>query len=119
MTVPLSQEGADYLEGRERQRREALARANAKRTETAKLKRAIKAGEVDATHLLYGYHPEHAETLSRLTMAELLMSVPRIGVLTMEEVCVEMGTSGKLKLSELGSQRRADLAGLINLIRKK
>jgi hypothetical protein len=84
------------------QRLAALARANRVRSERARLKAALRAGELRAAPLLL----DPPECLRSASVAEVLLAVPGIGEVKVRRLLQSAGLSPGRKLERLSARQR-------------
>ncbi len=91
------------------QRMEALARANAIRTQRAQLKRDLKGGRV-SIHQLLESPPDYLETAK---VFEMLLAVPKYGRVKANKVLVACRISPSKTIGGLSERQRAELVALL------
>jgi hypothetical protein len=114
--LTLSQQGEAVRDRIERQRMESLALAQSRRIQVAELKKAIAERKVDPVHLLEGLVPKWEETLMHATVDHVLMSVPRFGRKTVDDILETAMISPKRKMKDLTPGQRQDLAVMVRLV---
>jgi hypothetical protein len=91
------------------QRMDALARANAIRTQRAQLKRDLKAGRV-SIHQLLDSPPDFLETAK---VFEMLLAVPKYGRVKANKVLAACRISPSKTIGGLSERQRAELVSLL------
>lgn len=91
------------------QRMEALARANAIRTQRAQLKRDLKGGRT-SIHQLLESPPDYLETAK---VFEMLLAVPKYGRVKANKVLVACRISPSKTIGGLSDRQRAELVALL------
>lgn len=91
------------------QRMDALARANAIRTQRAQLKRDLKAGRV-SIHQLLTEPPDYLETAK---VFEMLLAVPKYGRVKANKVLVACRISPSKTIGGLSERQRTELVMLL------
>lgn len=91
------------------QRLAALAQANRIRSERARLKAALRAGEARATPLLLDPPP----CLQSASVAEVLLAVPGIGEVKVRRLLRSCGLSAGRKLEGLSERQREELVAAL------
>lgn len=91
------------------QRMEALARANAIRTQRAQLKRDLKGGRT-SIHQLLESPPDYLETAK---VFEMLLAVPKYGRVKANKVLVACRISPSKTIGGLSDRQRAELVTLL------
>lgn len=94
---------------RDRQRLDALARANAVRQGKAALKRDLKAGRVKLARIVLD-PPEYA---LRATLYELVLAQHKVGRIKAHRIINRIGVSTHKTLAELTERQRVQLVNLL------
>lgn len=92
-----------------KQRRDALAKANAIRAHRAKLKRDLKAGRTSVLDAIE--HP--ADEVDTMKVGELLLAVPKFGRWKVGKTLNAARISPSKTLGGLSGRQRAELVGLL------
>ena len=91
------------------QRMDALQRANAIRTERARLKRELKAGRVRINGLLL----EPPEFLLTAKVSDLLLAVPKYGRVKVNRILAQCRISPSKTIGGLSGRQRAELVSFL------